>query len=76
MPLAQITILEGRDPDAVRRMAAAVTDAIASTLSTPRERIRVVVTELPADRWFVGGTSIAESRPNPSPSEDADDRSP
>jgi len=74
MPLAQITILEGRDPEAVARMAAAVTDAIAATLAAPHERIRVVVTELPADRWFVGGTSIAASRPDSTANHDNDDR--
>ncbi len=60
MPLAQITILEGRSEAMVRAMAEAVTDAISKSLSAPREKIRVVVTEVSADRWFVAGQSIAQ----------------
>ncbi len=60
MPLAQITILEGRSEAMVSDMAAAVTDAISRTLSAPREKIRVVVNEVPATRWFVAGHSMAE----------------
>ncbi|QIB64910.1 2-hydroxymuconate tautomerase [Kineobactrum salinum] len=58
MPLAQISILEGRGEEAIEQMAEAVTDAIARTLSAPRERIRVVVTEVPAEHWFVAGKSL------------------
>ena len=60
MPLAQITILEGRSETMVSDMAAAVTEAISRTLSAPREKIRVVVNEVPATRWFVAGHSMAE----------------
>jgi len=59
MPLAQISILEGRSEEMIERMAEAVTEVISKTLSTPRERIRVVVTEVPAERWFVAGESMA-----------------
>lgn len=60
MPLAQISILEGRTEEMIAQMAEAVTDAISQTLSAPRERIRVVVTEVPAERWFVAGESMAD----------------
>ena len=60
MPLAQISILEGRSKEMIEQMAEAVTDVIAKSLATPRETIRVVVTEIPASRWFVAGESMAE----------------
>jgi len=60
MPLAQISILKGRSAEMIERMAEAVTEAIAEALSAPREAIRVVVTEVPAERWFVAGESMAE----------------
>ncbi|HMO74361.1 MAG TPA: 2-hydroxymuconate tautomerase [Sphingopyxis sp.] len=60
MPLAQISILEGRSPEMIAEMAEAVTAAISETLSAPRDRIRVVVTEIPAEKWFVAGQSMAE----------------
>lgn len=60
MPLAQISILEGRSKEMIEQMAEAVTDVIAKSLGSPREAIRVVVTEIPASRWFVAGESMAE----------------
>ena len=60
MPLAQISILEGRSEEMIAQMAEAVTQAISETLTTPRDKIRVVVTEIPAQRWFVAGQSMAE----------------
>jgi len=60
MPLAQISILEGRSEEKITRMAEAVTEAISEALSAPRDRIRVVVTEVPAERWFVAGESMAQ----------------
>jgi 4-oxalocrotonate tautomerase len=59
MPLAQISILEGRSEEMIAQMAEAVTEAIAKTLSTSRDKIRVVVNEVPAERWFVAGESMA-----------------
>lgn len=60
MPLAQISILEGRSPEMIVRMAEAVTAAISESLSAPRDTIRVVVTEIPAEKWFVAGQSMAQ----------------
>jgi 4-oxalocrotonate tautomerase len=60
MPLAQISILEGRTPEMIAEMAEAVTAAISGALAAPRDRIRVVVTEIPAEKWFVAGQSMAE----------------
>lgn len=62
MPLAQISILEGRSPEMIEQMAEAVTEVISKSLATPRERIRVVVTEIPAEHWFIAGESVARSR--------------
>jgi 4-oxalocrotonate tautomerase len=59
MPLAQITIVRGRDPEMIERMAAAVTDAIVNTLGAPRSAIRVAVNEIPAEHWFIAGESMA-----------------
>lgn len=59
MPLAQISILEGRTPEMIADMAEAVTAAISESLAAPRDRIRVVVTEIPAEKWFVAGQSMA-----------------
>lgn len=58
MPLAQISILEGRGQEKIDDLAAAITEAIATTLDAPRDRIRVIVTEVGPDHWYVGGNSL------------------
>ncbi|MBA2933559.1 tautomerase family protein [Sphingomonas sp. CGMCC 1.13654] len=58
MPLAQISILEGRSEAMISRMAEDVTQAISVALATPRDKIRIVVTEIPTERWFIAGESV------------------
>lgn len=55
MPLVQISLIEGREPGAIRAAIARVTDALEQTLAAPRETIRVIVHEVPATHWGVGG---------------------
>ena len=58
MPLAQITITEGRSPEMVDQMAEAVTKAIAATLGVRRQNVRVAINEIPTAHWYVAGESI------------------
>jgi 4-oxalocrotonate tautomerase len=60
MPLVEVTLIEGRSPADVKRLAAALTAAMVETLGAPPETIRVLVHELPATHWLVGGQSLAE----------------
>lgn len=60
MPLAQITIVEGRSQEQIEAMAEAVTQAIADTLGAQRQAIRVAVNEIPQGHWFVAGESFAK----------------
>lgn len=60
MPIAHVSIAAGRQPEMVMRMAEAVTRAIAESLGAPVETVRVLVTEVPADRWFSGGVSLVQ----------------
>ncbi|CAM5234805.1 4-oxalocrotonate tautomerase [Streptomyces spiroverticillatus] len=62
MPLIRVTLLEGRSPQEVAALGAALTAAAHETLGTPAEAVRVIVEETPPDRWFVGGRSMAERR--------------
>jgi 4-oxalocrotonate tautomerase len=55
MPLVQISLIDGREPRAIRAAIARVTDALAETLGAPRDTIRVIVHEVPATHWGVGG---------------------
>jgi len=41
-------------------MISAVTKAVAESLESPMESIRVIVTEVPATHWATGDVTIAE----------------
>lgn len=53
-------MLEGRTDEEKRRLMANVTDAVASTLGVQRERVRVIITEVPKKHWAVGGVPLSE----------------
>lgn len=55
MPIANITIMAGRSADKRRALMEKVTDAIEETLDAPRHTIRVILHEVPAFHWSVGG---------------------
>lgn len=62
MPLAEITIVEGRSAEKKRALISMVTDAIAASIGAPRDAIRVVIREIPAEHWAVGGVPVSDRR--------------
>ena len=60
MPMAFVSIREGRPPEQIRKMISAVTAAIAESLDAPLASIRVVVTEVPLTHWATGDVTLAE----------------
>ncbi|MEX2462580.1 MAG: 4-oxalocrotonate tautomerase [Paenibacillaceae bacterium] len=59
MPIINIQILEGRSIDKIKSLIASVTDTVAEELDAPKERIRVLVTEVPKTHWGIGGTPVS-----------------
>jgi len=55
MPLVQVTLIEGRPPEAKRALIKALTDAVEQAIAAPRASIRVILQEVPASHWGVGG---------------------
>ncbi len=55
MPIVRVDVMAGRDREQLRRLIARVSQAVAHELEIPIERVRVVVTEVPAELWGVGG---------------------
>ena len=55
MPLVQISLVEGRDAGRKRALVAAVTNAVVETLGVAPHQVRVLLYELPAGNWAVGG---------------------
>jgi len=60
VPMAFVSIREGRPPESIRKMISAVTAAIAESLDAPPASIRVVVTEVPLTHWATGDVTLAE----------------
>jgi len=55
MPFIDVTMIEGRDAEKKRRLIKELTDAAERVLEAPRASIRVVIREVPAAHWGVGG---------------------
>lgn len=54
MPIIQISVVEGRDPESVKRCVKAVARTVHETLGAPLQTIRVTVNQVPAAFWGVG----------------------
>lgn len=62
MPLVEVTLTEGRTKEKVRSLITALTDAVVDTEVAPKEAVRVVVREIPAEHFAAGDVTIAERR--------------
>ncbi len=60
MPLIQASILEGRSQEQIDGFSKDVTEAACKHLNVNRNQVRVVLYEVPAEHWHIGGVSKAE----------------
>lgn len=60
MPFIDVTLTEGRDPESLRALITALTDAVEQAVGAPRASIRVVLREVPTTHWAAGDVTIAE----------------
>ncbi|NLT07064.1 MAG: 4-oxalocrotonate tautomerase [Solirubrobacterales bacterium] len=60
MPLVQVTLIEGRDTAVKSELIARLTDAVVETTGAPRASVRVILSEVPAEHWGVGGVPKSE----------------
>lgn len=61
MPIVEIKILEGRSSEIKRKLVKDVTGAVAQNLDVPIEKIRILLYEISAENWNVGGNPIIPS---------------
>ncbi len=66
MPIVRIDLLEGRAPERKRDLIRRVTDAVVAALEVRPEQVRVLLNELPAEHWAVGGVPMSD-RAQPAP---------
>ncbi|AOY89159.1 2-hydroxymuconate tautomerase [Marinobacter salinus] len=57
MPIAQLYIIEGRSDEQKETLIREVTEAMSRSLDAPMERIRVMITEMPAQHFGIAGQS-------------------
>ncbi|MBE9548799.1 MAG: 2-hydroxymuconate tautomerase family protein [Proteobacteria bacterium] len=60
MPIAHISILEGRGKAAKAELIREVTDAICRSIGAPQQAVRVLIHEVAKEEWGIGGET-AES---------------
>jgi 4-oxalocrotonate tautomerase len=60
MPIANLQILQGREPQLKEALIRAVTAAIVDVLKVKPESVRVILQEIPAEHWGIGGVSAKE----------------
>ncbi|MFG1296059.1 tautomerase family protein [Xanthobacter variabilis] len=60
MPVVTIRITRGPTLEDKRALAAAVTDAVASTLALPAERVRILIEEYELENVATGGELHAD----------------
>ncbi|HCL11875.1 MAG: 4-oxalocrotonate tautomerase family protein [Alteromonadaceae bacterium TMED7] len=62
MPIAQLFILEGRTSEQKADLIREVTDAMHRSIDAPKERVRVIITEMPKEHFGIGGEPASKVR--------------
>ncbi|WP_240417235.1 4-oxalocrotonate tautomerase [Paenibacillus periandrae] len=65
MPIIQVQMMQGRTEEKVKALIVNITDTVAETLEVPKERVRVIVTEVPKSHWGIAGVPQSEATKNP-----------
>jgi 4-oxalocrotonate tautomerase len=60
MPIANLQILQGREPQLKEALIRAVTAAIVDVLKVKQDSVRVILHEIPSEHWGIGGVSAKE----------------
>jgi 4-oxalocrotonate tautomerase len=62
MPLVEVTMVEGRTPEQLRRLISGLTAAVVEAVDAPVSAVRVVIREVPQTHWAAGDVTIEERR--------------
>jgi 4-oxalocrotonate tautomerase len=60
MPIVQISLLPGRTPEKKEELIKNVTNAIADTLQIPKDRVHIVLHEVPKENIGRGGVPLSK----------------
>lgn len=64
MPFIQISLIEGRTAEEKAALIKEVSEAAMRTVNATPENTRVVIYEVTADEWGVGGQTVTQMRQN------------
>ncbi|WP_449374640.1 2-hydroxymuconate tautomerase [Arthrobacter psychrolactophilus] len=62
LPLIQISLIEGRNPEQIRNLIRDVTNTVHESIDAPVDSIKVIVTEVAPTHWGSGDLTVAEKR--------------
>lgn len=60
MPIIEMHMVAGRTSEQKSRVAAAVTEAVCSSLECQPETVRILITEHGKEEFYVGGMTMAQ----------------
>jgi 4-oxalocrotonate tautomerase len=60
MPIVQINMIQGRTREKKEELMKKVTDAIVDALQIPKDRIRIVLNEVPKENIGYGGVPLSK----------------
>jgi len=63
MPTVQISLLPGRTPEKKEQLIAKVTDAIVEALQIPKDRVHIILYEIPKENIAHGGVPLSKINP-------------
>ncbi|MBK5001663.1 4-oxalocrotonate tautomerase [Pseudomonas sp. S31] len=61
MPIIEMHLLEGRTAEQKRRVAAAITEAVARSLECRADTVRILITEHGAEEFYVAGQNRVQA---------------
>lgn len=65
MPFITVQIIEGRSVEQKHALIKEISEAAIRVLGADPDNVRIVINEVTADDWGVGGIPVAISRTNP-----------
>lgn len=63
MPFVTIDIWEGRTVEQKRKLARAITSAVAEAIGCPEEAVEIVIRDVPKTNWSTGGKLACDKFP-------------
>lgn len=63
MPTVQISLLPGRTPEKKEQLIVKVTDAVAEALQISKERVHIILYEIPKENIAHGGVPLSKINP-------------